>query len=78
MNLSQVQFLVAAGPYKHSDGAYAFKLLVLNTSPIQGGVSEPIAVADVWVKGDKSCFSLGEALKQVAGQLPPDLVGMDN
>ena len=62
------------GPYRHSDGAYKFQITVMVPSPVIGGVTDVVGFADVHIKNAKVAMALGEALRQIADQLPADLV----
>lgn len=73
INPSNLQWCLK-GPYKMGDGSLKFDLVVFESSPIQGGVAEIRATASVHVDGAMVCRGLAEALRQVADQLPPDLI----
>jgi hypothetical protein len=72
IDVKSLQFTVA-GPYRHSDGSFKFSVVVLHASPIIGQPPDLAGTAEVWVKTDNVCRAMGEALRSIANQLPPEL-----
>ena len=64
------------GPYKHGDGSMRFTMIVDETSPVVGGVSEIRAIAEVQIDDVTSLLALAEAMRQAASKMPPDLTVM--
>ena len=62
------------GPYIFGDKSLKFHVTMILPSPVIGGVAEVLGYADVHVKNAKAGMALALALKQIADQLPADLV----
>ena len=62
---------------RHGDGSFEFKVIVFERFPISEATPPVVGTAEIFVKDDKVCSSLAEALRQIAAQLPPEIALMD-
>ena len=67
------------GPVRYGDGSFHFRIAVHETPTLAGATSTWVAEATVDVDDAQCAMALAEALRQVAGQLPPPLItGVQN
>jgi len=78
IDASRIGFALTGGPYRHSDGSFKFTVVVFVQPKIIGQTPEIKATAEVHVASDQLCNALGQALINVAQQLPPELAMAGN
>lgn len=61
------------GAQRNGDGSFECDVVILQPSPIAGGMPEVIGKAHIRVNSDKVCEALASALRQLADQIPPAL-----
>jgi len=70
---SQWQFTVDTA-LKNGDGSWDFFVVVYEPSPVLGAPVVIRARAQCHVHSDRACAALAEAIHNVAGQIPPEIL----